>query len=262
MDRVLAVGVRKAGFVSGIVARLRQKPFSAILTYRDAFERHLSAPQELDLVTETAKLLIAPNPFILQHLECFYSLGDRAFWLETLPIVADAESSDPEDDLKYRSTISGGQTYLCTTGHINPLVDVAELLDRVVGFLREGVADRWIHAGTVEPNTLMHLSSRLVLLGMSDRFELTGILDRSRYRCLLQGARVVVKPGGQVDTGLGAIEANGWQIPLSIPPEYPIRPLKPFPPKPVSQAPDSSQPCRRHRLRAVSVDVVLDRFLQ
>jgi hypothetical protein len=262
VKHILAVGVRKAGFVSGIAARLRGKLFSAILTYRDAFECHLNAPYELDLVTEAAKFLIAPNPFVLQHLECFYSLGDRAFWLEMLPNLLDSKRINLEEDLRYRETVSLGRTYLCTTGNISPLVDVAELLDRVIGLMHENVADRWIHVGTVDSNTLMHLSSRLSLLGMTDKFALTGILDRSCYRCVIQGARVIVKPAGEVDTGVGALEANGWQIPLSVPPEYPIWPLKPYPPRSEVAGPHRSLSFCTSRFTPTSLDVVLDRFLQ
>ena len=262
VDRILAVGVRKAGFVSGIAARLRGKLFSAILTYRDAFEDHLNAPHELDFVTETAKLLIAPNSFIFQHLECFYKFGDRAFCLEMLPRIVDSESLHLEEDLRYRETVSAGHTYLCTTGDINPRVDVAELLDRVVGLLQEGVADRWVHVGTMDPNTLMHLSSRLVLLGILKNFALTGFVDRSRYRCLVQGARVVVKPGGEVDTGVGAIEANGWEIPLSVPPEYPIWPLKSYSPHSESRGKRESPSSSGSGFKPTPVDAVLDLFLQ
>lgn len=262
VNRILAVGVRKTGFVSGIAARLRGKLFSAILTYRDAFECHLNTPQELDLVTETAKLLIAPNPSVLQHLECFYSFGDRALWLETMPTIVDSECFHREEDLRYRETVSAGQTYVCTTGDINPLVDVAELLDRMVGLMHESVADRWIHVGTIDPNTLMHLSSRLVLLGILKNFALTGVVDRSCYRCLVQGARAFVKPAGEVDTGVGAIEANGWEIPLSLPPEYPIWPLKPCSPRSDSLGQHEPLSSRRSRFEPMSVDAVLERFLQ
>ena len=260
VKHILAIGVRKAGFVSSIAARLRGKLFSAILTYSDAFECHLNAPYELDLVTEAATFLIAPNPFVLQHLECFYSLGDRAFWLETLPNFLDSECIDLEEDLRYRETVSRGQTYLCTTGNISPLVDVAELLDRVAGLMHESVADRWIHVGTMDPNTLMHLSSRLALLGMTNLFALTDILDRSCYRCVIQGARVIVKPAGEVDTGVGALEAKGWQVPLSVPPEYPISPLKSYPPRSEFGGPHRS--LSSWRFKPTSLDVVLDRFLQ
>lgn len=262
VKHILAVGVHKAGFVSGIAAQLRGKLFSAILTYRDAFECHLDAPYELDLVTEAAKFLIAPNPFVLQHLECFYSLEGRALWLEMLPNLLDSECIDLEEDLRYRENVSRGQTYLCTTGNISPLVDVAELLDRVIGLMHEGVADRWIHVGTMDSNTLVHLSSRLTLLGMTNNFALTGVIDRSCYRCLVQGARVVVKPAGEVDTGVGAIEANGWEIPLSVPPEYPIWPLKPYPPKSEFADPDRLPSSCRSRFTPTSLDVVLGRFLQ
>jgi hypothetical protein len=262
VEHILAVGVRKAGFISSIAARLRGKHFSAILTYRDAFECHLNTPHELDLVTEAAKFLIAPNPFVLQHLECFYSLGDRACWLETLPHDLDSEFIDLEEDLRYRETVSQGQTYLCTTGHISALVDVGELLDRVTRLMHESGADRWIHVGTMDPNTLVHLSNRLALLGMTNHFSLTDILDRSRYRCLVQGARVVVKPAGEVDTGVGAIEANGWEVPLSVPPEYPISPLKPYPHRSEFADPHRSPSSCVNRLQPTSLDVVLDRFLQ
>jgi hypothetical protein len=262
LNRILAVGVRKAGFVSAIAARLRGKLFSAILTYRDAFESHLNAPHELDLVTETARLLIAPNPFVLEHLGCFYNFGDRAYWLEMLPTIANSECFHLEEDLSYRETISASQPYLCTTGDINPRVDVAELLDRVVGLMHEGVAEQWVHVGTTDPNTLMHLSSRLVLLGLLKKFALTGVVDRSRYRCLVQGARVVVKPAGEVDTGVGAIEANGWEIPLSVPPDYPIRPLKRYPPRSDCSDNDRSSSFHTSRFKTARLDAVLDLFLQ
>ena len=262
VDRILAVGVRKAGFISSIAARLREKLFGIVLTYSDAFESHLNVPQELDVVTEAAKLLIAPNPLILEHLGCFYPLADRAFWLQTPPTILDSECFDAEEDLRYRDATAGGQTYLCTTGNINPLVDVAELLDRAVGLMRDGVADRWIHVGTVDPNTLMHLSNRLVLLGMSDHFALTGVVARSRYKCLIQGARVIVKPAGEVNTGIGAVEANAWQIPLSTPAEYPVLPLKPYLARPESESLHCSRSSRKARFNSVTVDVVLDRFLQ
>src|SRR5262249_16135284 len=150
----------------------------------------------------------------------------------------------------------------CTTGNINPLVDVAELLDRAVALMRDGVADRWLHAGTVDPNTLLHLSNRLVLLGMANNFALTGVMARSRYRCLIQGARMLVKPAGEVNTGIGAAEANAWQIPLSIPREYPIRPVKPYLSRSEPKDARCSRPFRKSRFNLESLDVVLDRFLQ
>jgi len=265
LDRILVVGVRRAGFVSAIAARLRGNPFSAILTYRDAFESHLNTPQELELVTETAKLLIAPNPSVLQHLDCFYAFAERAFWLEMLPVSVDAEDSEyspVKEDIRYRETVSAGRPYVCTTGDINPLVDVAELLDRVIGLMHEGVADRWIHVGTIEANTLLHLSSRLVLLGMLKDFALTGVVDRSCYRCLVQGARAVIKPRGEVDTGLGALEANRWEVPLSVPPEYPIWPRKSYPPRSESHVKLEASSSRGNRFTPTSVEAVLDRFLQ
>lgn len=262
VDRILAVGVRKAGFVSGIAAQLRKKVFSVILTYRDAFEGHLNVPQEVEFVTETAKLVIAPNPSVLQHLECFYSFGNRALWLEMMPAVVDSESLQLAEDLRYRENISAGQTYLCTTGDINPRVDVAELLDRVVALMQKGIAGFWVHVGTVFPNTLIHLSSRLVLLGMLKNFALSGVVERSCYRCLVQGARVVVKPRGEVDTGIGAIEANTWEIPLSVPSEYPIWPLKSYPPR--AESTDNGAPpfyCGAG-FKPTRLDSVIDLLLQ
>ena len=261
VDRILAVGVRKAGFISAIAARLRQRSFAIVLTYGDAFESHLNVPQELDVVSESAKLLIAPNSFILQHVESFYAIEDRAFRLETPAPIRDSDCFDAEENMRYRDAVSGGRTYFCTTGNINPLVDVAELLDRAVGLMRDDVASRWIHVGTVEPNTLLHLSNRLVLLGMADKFALTDVLPRSRYKCIVQGARVIVKPAGEVNTGIGAVEANAWQVPLSTAVEYPIRALKPY--RPLSEA--ESLLCARFshgRFNPVCVDVMLDRFLQ
>jgi hypothetical protein len=71
-----------------------------------------------------------------------------------------------------------------------------------------------------------------------------------------------VKPAGEVDTGFGALEANEWQIPLSVPPEYPIWPVKPYPPGSEDAGPHRSLSSCRNRFTPTSLDGVLDRFLQ
>lgn len=224
--RVLAIGVEGAGYVASIASRLTHTPLSVLVNYRDAFEHHLDCPHEVDLVHSTADHILSPNHTIASHLSSFYET-DRTLLVDT-ELTPEIDALCPPDDCcKWICELTDGCPYVVTTGLLSSLTDNRELIDLVSRLIRDGIVQRWVHAGHIDQDILVPMFGRLALTNLLESFVVTGtIISRIRYAALVKQAEMMVRPRGEVNTALAAKEANHWSIPLSVPAGFPVEPVK------------------------------------
>jgi len=223
--RVLAIGVEGAGYVASIASRLTHTPLSVLVNYRDAFEHHLNCPHEVDLVHSTADHILSPNHTIASHLAAFYQT-DRTLLVDT-ELTPEIDALCPPDDCcEWIRELSDGCPYIVTTGLLSSLTDNRELIDLVSRLIKDGIVQRWVHAGHIDQNILVPMFRRLALVDLFESFVVTGTLSRIRYTGLVKQAEMMVRPRGEVNTALAAKEANHWSIPLSVPAGFPVEPVK------------------------------------
>jgi hypothetical protein len=207
VDRVLAVGVRRAGYVAGLAAHLQGIPFILVATYADAFEHYLSAAVEIEACCANAAAIVVPNDTVAWQLAAFQELGNKCSIVDPDPI--EVEPRRPE------------QGPVCTTGALGGRTDLQEL----ILCIKEVGADRgWRHIGFVEDELREALVSELEGAGLDGRFEETGLLPVGAYRNALKQCSLLVKARGYADTGASIREALALGVPVNVHCEHPVRP--------------------------------------
>jgi hypothetical protein len=209
--RWLCVDIGGAGVVGSLVAASSRQPCAIVVTAADVFGRLLLYPDEVAAALARSQLLACANPTLLQPLEVFCpdQLGALAA-ARCVYVVRPTAGALAAPD-----RVAGD--YVCTTGKLGMLDDLSELLDRIVAALRDSGATRWRHVGVVEPPALGRLLSLAALRGLADVFEATGVCSSQDYAAAVCGARLLLKPRGEVDTGLSVAEAQASGVRVSLP---------------------------------------------
>jgi len=226
LDAILGIGVRRAGFAAAVAGRLTGVPTSIFLTYRDAFQDHFAHPQDLDLVVRHAANLVAANVDVLAHLNAFYPLAEKALWLCAEPQIEPPDRLQDAAAEPTEARLPFDAPYFVTTGELNEMTHLAELLGRVRERLSGNRNMRWLHVGISAPMTHVTIREQLVLLGLEDRFHEAGTVPRSTYFNLLAGAETWLVADGERNTRISELEAKAWQIRQELPAVAPRSPTQ------------------------------------
>jgi hypothetical protein len=207
IDRVLAFGVREAGYVASLAAHLRRIPFVLMSTYEDAFGHYLEAAVEVEACCASATAILAPNETVVTRLAAFQAIADNCRIVDPGPIVPGSPRA--------------GAGPVGTTGALDAGADLEELT-RFIAALGPDLI--WRHIGFVEEELSAGFGGLLDRAGLAGRFEETGLLPPDAYRRALQECRLLVKARGHADTGASLCDALELGVPVSIHCEHPVRP--------------------------------------
>ena len=217
ITRVVVVGISDIGHVAAAACRLLGVPLCSLLTWTDCYVEHLRHPQRFASVIAASAQVLVHTASSMLHLRRLGALADGVGEGLAPPQLG----ADPTLSV---SALPSTSDYVCSTGLLDERTLLNEMLDRIAALVRCGLAESWIHVGTVQPQMVSPLARRAAVVGLADRMSITGWVPPQVLAATVMASRGVVKPAGRVETGIGVLQANRWGVPVSVPLGYPVRP--------------------------------------
>ncbi|MEO8601158.1 MAG: hypothetical protein ABI629_01140 [bacterium] len=209
--RWLCFGVEASAFVGNVVARQAGTPCATVVVARDVLGRLMLHPDEIGATLTRSRHVFCANPGIIDLLRAFFvpeiaALVDQ----RRLAIVRPTCTASAAVQIDVAD-------HVCTTGVLGLFEDLGELTERVAAEMRATQARRWLHVGTMHPRIAGRLAAALGVRGLAAHFDATGrcgAVDHERY---VRSSLVLLKPRGELDTGLSLTEAGRWGLRVSLP---------------------------------------------
>lgn len=216
-SRLVSFGCYETGVSSAIACRLTDTKLACYLTYSDAFEHHLSNPSEFELVCNSADILLSSNPNVFRHLSAYHNVPKSMYCVENVSELFILEDDFVLDEYRsYVDKVSNGERFVITTGRIGRLNYVGEMCDYISALMVNGKIKHWVHAGKFDQKNILEITKAICISGLEEKMTVTGSVNRSRLRALMVRAEILVKPGGEIETGISVIEAKKAGIPVSV----------------------------------------------
>ena len=210
-------GIGASAFVGSLVARRSGTPCATFVASRDVLGRSMMHPEEIAATLARSRRVFCGNGGVIDLLAASYEPEMRALvGEERLAVMR------PECEATSAGAVIAKADHICTTGALGLYEDVAELTSRAVDEMRANAAKRWVHVGTIHPRVAGNLASALASRGLTGAFEATGRIAPSEYETLLRSSLCLLKPRGEVDTGLSIAEAHRWGVRVSLPAHFPF----------------------------------------
>ena len=183
--------------------------------YEDVYKYHLNNAESINIALNNSEYCACINSKVIEHIKAFYGNKIQCNLLDVDEIIQSQINVNLELDIEYVEKFTSGNKYILTTGNLDEIYHLSDLVSRAVKYLTSEI--KWIHAGVISPRFLIKLYSQLDILGYAQQFDVVGILSRERIQALISKAKTILIAEGTRDTSAILVESRFWNIDMDIP---------------------------------------------